>query len=172
MKFLTKTLVGDYNYSNRKHDRDCYKEVRINGRKYLKWGTATATTAVAFQYKVFDPSINRSEYIVLVGIARQHPGDTALSHEDGMEIASVNALTNPVMTLTFPTKMDAETIECFMANYIDSLPVVFVKTKEELDELGKDYTEFNRLQTKTDNYYTQYYLDLCKSFPKKYSVNK
>ena len=172
MDFLNKTLIGEYSYSDSNTDRTCMKRVYINGRKYFKTGTKTATTVVAFQYKVFNPSINRSEYVTVMGAARQHTGDTTIDKETGLEIAAEKALTSPVATFTFPTECSAETIHSLMEIYVDELPINFIKTEQELLLNGNDLTIYNRHTVKTskyNKYFTDYYKDLQKRNPQNYS---
>lgn len=172
MDFLNKTLIGEYSYSDANTDRSCIKSVYINGRKYFKTGTKTATTVVAFQYKVFNPSINRSEYVTVMGVARQHTGDTTIDKETGLEIAAENALMAPVAKFTFPVECSADTIHLLMQVYVEELPINFVKTEEELRLNGNDLTVYNRHTVKTskyNKYFTDYYKDLKKLNPQKYS---
>ena len=164
MDFLNKTLIGEYSFTDINKDRSYVKRVMIDGRKYFKTGIKTATTVVAFQYKVFNPSINRSEYITLMGVARQHPGDINVSLEEGYEIAATNAMITPVASFTFPTECSARTIRFMMQTYVDELPINFIQTQEELHKKGQDITRFNRAMNKNlinDKYYTNYYKDMC-----------
>ncbi len=165
MDFLTKTLIGEYSYTDVNKDRSSIKRVLINGRKYLKTGTKTATTLVAFQYKVFNPSINRSEYITLIGVARQHNGDTKVSLEEGYEIAATNAMVSPVVTLKFPVECSEYTITQIMRNYVNELPINFIKTKEELLQTNNDIISFSRSSesnSELGRYYLNYYKDMIK----------
>lgn len=164
MDFLNKTLIGEYSFTDVNKDRNYVKRVMIDGRKYFKTGTKTATTVVAFQYKVFNPSINRSEYITLMGVARQHSGDINVSLEEGYEIAATNALIKPVATFKFPSECSAQTIRFIMQAYVEELPVNFIQTQEELLKKGEDVYRFNRSmnKTNTDMYCTSYYKDMFK----------
>ena len=87
MDFLTKELVGVYSYTNMNEDRNDVKRVVIKGRTWLKTGTATATTVVSLLYRTYNPSVKHNEYIVLMGVARQNPGDINLDKNLGYEIA-------------------------------------------------------------------------------------
>jgi len=151
-----KELMSIYSYSNINDDRKCTKSVRINGRLYDKHGVDCATTAVALVYKVFDPSIKRSKFAVLVGIARQSPGDTVLIPEIGEEIATENAMINPVMMIEYSNKPNDDTIYNLVSSYIIGLPIQFVKTKEELQNSGRDINQYNRNIRKV-KYYDNYY---------------
>jgi hypothetical protein len=160
MDFENKTLVGEYSYTDANKDRNYSKCVLINGRKYIKLGVKTATTVVAFQYKVFNPSINRSEYVTLMGVARQHAGDAKISLEEGYEIAATNAMISPIATFKFPKKCSEYTIRHLMMCYVDELPVNFVKTKEELDENNVDFRMFERSLKSKDKDFIKYYNDV------------
>lgn len=164
MEFLTKTLIGEYSYTDANKDRNAVKRVMIDGRKYFKTGVRTATTVVAFQYKIFNPSINRSEYITLMGVARQHSGDTKVSLEEGYEIAAENAMISPVATYKFPTECPAKAIRILMELYVDCLPVNFVKTQAELTKSTDNISQYNRKNNynNNDTYYSNYYNDFKK----------
>jgi len=158
-----KELMSIYSYSNINDDRKCTKSVRINGRLYDKHGVDCATTAVALVYKVFDPSINRNKFAILVGIARQSPCDTVLTLEMGEEIATENAMINPIMELEYPYEPDENTIYCLIRSYILGLPIQFVKTKQEIEEEGRDISQYNRNIRKSE-YYDDYYKDFKNIF--------
>lgn len=162
LDWSTKTLVRKYYYSNINDDRECTKSVRINGRLYDKHGVDCATTLVALVYKVFDPSVKHNKTIVLVGIARQNPGDTVLDLDYGIEVATENAMIDPVMKVEYNDDINDNVVYCLLKSYILGLPVKFVKTKQELQEEGKDLNMFDR--KKTENYYNNYYNDFKKLF--------
>ena len=163
-----KEFVCEYTFSDTNKDRFYTKDVVINGRTYTKYGTATATTVVCLQYKITDPSTNRSEYLTLMGVARQNPGDNAVNEQLGYEIATENALMSPVATFVTPTEMSRCSAKAFVYNYIKALPVQFIKTRQELQNEGKDLSNYNRNTRKeTDNYFNKYYND-CKKIFKRY----
>lgn len=163
-----KEFVCEYTFSDVNKDRFYSKDVVINGRTYTKYGTATATTVVCLQYKITDPSTNHSEYLTLMGVARQNPGDVAIDERLGYEIATENALMSPVATFVTPTELSRYSAKVFMKNYIDSLPVNFIKTRQELQNDGKELSAYNRNTRKMpENYYIRYYND-CKNIFKRY----
>ena len=166
MDFVQKELVGIYYYTNIDENRDGVKSVRINGREYLKFGTVVATTAVALQYKVFNPSVKHSEYITLIGVARQNPGDITLDKELGYEMAIENALINPVMNVKYSNEKDENTINNLMKAYVAGLPESFIKTRKEIEANGNDVSRFNRNIRNDGNYYAEYYKDYKKIFRK------
>lgn len=144
MKYSTKELVGEYSYSNANENRELCKNVVINGRTYIKTGEFTATTVVAFQYKVWNPSVNHNEYVVLMGVARQNPGDVVLDKEMGLSIAAENAMIDPQAVLKFPVKLDEDYVLYMMQAYTEPYCDTFVKTKEELLLTNDSIKRFNR----------------------------
>lgn len=163
MDFLTKELIGVYSYTNMNEDRTNVKRVVIAGRTWLKTGTATATTVVSLLYKSYNPSVKRNEYIVLMGVARQNPGDVVLDKEHGYEVAMENALMSPVAIYNFEHEIDKDFIDSMMKNYVMSLPVRFIKTRQEL---GKDINNYDRNNRNKSDYYAQYYKEFKKIFRK------
>jgi hypothetical protein len=138
MNFLTKELVDSFVYSNIGSDREDSKSVVIKGRTYIKLGTVTATTIVANVYKVYDSSVKPNKYVALFGVARQHPCDVKVSREQGTEVAATNAQSHPIMQIEFDHQPNYFDLKPFMEAYINSLEVVFVKTKQELIAEGKE----------------------------------
>lgn len=163
MDFLTKELIGVYSYTNMNEDRTDVKRVVIAGRTWLKTGTATATTVVSLLYKSYNPSVKRNEYVVLMGVARQNPGDVVLDKEHGYEVAMENALMSPVAIYNFEHEIDKDFIDSMMKNYVMSLPVKFIKTRQEL---GKDINNYDRNNRNKSDYYAQYYKEFKKIFRK------
>lgn len=166
MDFSKKELVGIYYYTNVDENREGVKSVSINGREYLKFGTVVATTAVALQYKVFNPSVEHSEYITLIGVARQNPGDVILNKELGYEMAMENAMINPVMNVKYSRKNDETSIVKLMETYVAGLPESFIKTRQEIEACGNDVSRFNRNTRNDGDYYSEYYKEYKKIFKK------
>lgn len=157
-----KELVDIYYIDNNNEDRECVKTEIINGRTYDKYGTNTATTAAALLYKVEGPSNKPCKYALLVGVARQNPGDYVIDAATGREIATENAMINPVIVIEFPTNPGINVIYDIVDTYIESLPVKFVKTKQET---LMDIDRRSYIRTKAmNNYYTQYYNDFKHEF--------
>lgn len=164
--WLTKELINEWYWNNIDEDRSCIKSERINGRLYDKYGVDCATTAVGFEYKVFDPSINKYKYAILIGFARQNPGDTVLNKKTGYEIASENALINPSIMLVEDNEATEDFIYSIIDAYVLSLPIKFIKTKSELIKENKDLNIYNRGKNAND-YYSNYYCDFKKKFMNK-----
>lgn len=157
-----KELISSLNWTNANEDREACKDVVINGRTYTKYGTVTATTGVALQYKVYDPSVKQSKYIVLIGIAKQNPGDVCLDKELGYELATERAMISPVATISFDSEVDDITMELFIRTYVNALPIEFIKTSQELKAEGKDVNYYNRNNRCKNDYYNEYYKDFKK----------
>ena len=153
--WLDKELINIFYYSDVNEDRRTTKSVRINGRLYDKHGVDCAISAVALYYKVYDPSINHYKYVILIGIARQNPYDTNIDEETGFELATENAMINPVVTIEYNDNVKDDVIYSLIGSYVCGLPVQFVKTKTEIESEGKNVKDYNR---GIDNsYYDKYY---------------
>lgn len=165
LDWSNKFLVRKYHYSNLNDDRRCTKSVNINGRLYDKHGVDCATTAVALEYKVYDPSVKQFKVAILVGIARQNPGDSVVSLESGIEVATENAMINPVMKFEYNKRPNERVIRYLIASYVLGLPIQFIKTSSELKAEGKNMDKYTRTFNKGD-YYNEYYRDFKKLFLK------
>lgn len=162
LDWTKKKLVRKYHYTNAYDDRNCVKSVNINGRLYDKHGVDCATTAVALEYKVYDPSVKHFKTAILVGIARQNPGDFIINEETGIEIATTNAMINPIMTFEYPKRPSEKIIYYLLASYVLGLPIQFIKTAKELADEGKNLNDYARFLKQDD--YTAYYSDFKKIF--------
>lgn len=137
MNFLDKEFVHSFFISDYNADREDQKEVRINGRRYIKFGTRTAICVVANLYKLTTPSNNQFRYVALLGLSRQHPCDSKINKEQGIEIAAENANTNPVGMLYFDHEVTYYEIKDIMMSYANTFEKQFVKTHAELVAEGK-----------------------------------
>lgn len=174
LDWLRKEIINEYHYSNINDDRNYFKPVRINGRLYDKYGTICATTVAAFEYKVPVQGVKQFKYVILVGVARQNPGDSFISEKEGIDIAEENAINNPVMRIEYDESPNEENIYLLLKSYVDSLPMKFIYTKDELIKLGKDIKKYNRKSNMKDmEYYHNYYIDFCDKFKNiKYNIIK
>lgn len=164
MDFSQKEIIGIYHYTDVNDNREDAKSVSINGREYLKFGNYTATTVAAIQYKVFNPSVGHSEYITLMGVARQNPGDITLNEELGYELATENAMVNPAAVFKYAKECSEDTIYSLMESYVNGLPKVFIKTRQEILANGNDLSRFNRNTRNDGDYYSEYYKEYKKHF--------
>ena len=159
--FLTKNLVRTFDWNDLNQNRSIFGEVCINGRKYLKTGVATATTVVGNLYLVYDRSVKHNKYVLLVGIARQHPNDLHIKRNEGIEIANLKSLDTPVMQIEFDHEVTWDEFEELAEWYVEHQTPRFLKTSEEIKQSRKN----NNL-----NYSTKYPQD-DEAF-KLYSTNK
>ena len=136
MDFLDKERVRTFDYTDYNSDRSDTMEERINGRFYIKFGTRTATTVVGVLYKDNNPGDEQvKKYTLLVGISRQHPCDVRIDKEQGIELAHVAALTDPVMKIDLYDDIDFYKFKDIARAYCSTLPVEFIKTKQEIINL-------------------------------------
>lgn len=149
MDFLTKELVDTIHYSDVKKDRYHTRKIVINGRPYIKIGNRTATSVIVLLYKVFNPSVEHSEYLALMGVARQNPKDKNITVEEGYEVAYENALISPVATVKYINKPSKIDILNLIDAYYNTLPQEFEYTQKELLKMGEHVSKYD--------YYDEYY---------------
>ena len=145
--FLTKNLVRTFDWDNLGRDYSISEEVCINGRKYLKTGVTTATTVVGNLYLVYDQSVKHNKYVLLVGIARQHPNDLRIKRNEGIEIANLKSLDTPVMQIEFDHEITWYEFKELAEWYVEYQTPRFLKTREEIKQ---------SLKNKNLNYFSKY----------------
>ena len=101
------------------------------GRTYNKIGQETASTVVGNIYKIFDPSLKLNKYLMIVGVARQHPNDNVAKRDIGVEIASENAMMSPKATIEFDRLISLDEFKEFAKMYISTFNTEFVRTADE-----------------------------------------
>lgn len=159
LDLLRKELVDECWYSTINENRKSIKRERINGRLYEKHGVECAITLYALKYKVPVQSNEQFKYVVLIGLAKQHPCDTIISLEEGIEIAKTNAMISPCFNMTFDNDVDMDSIKMIMRSYyIYNIPSQFVKTTQEIIAQNKDKNNYNRIP-KNEKCYDDYYRD-------------
>lgn len=136
--FLTKKLIRTFDWDNLSKNRSITEEVCINGRKYFKTGVTTATTVVGNLYLVYDRSVKRNKYILLVGIARQHPNELRIKRNEGVEIANLKSLDTPTMQIEFDHEVTWDEFKELAEWYVDYQTPKFLKTSEEIKESHKN----------------------------------
>ncbi len=136
--FLNKNLVRTFNWDDLCQNRSISEEVFINGRKYLKTGVATATTIVGNLYLVYDQSVKHNKYVLLVGIARQHPDDLQVKRSEGIEIANLKSLDTPVMQIEFDHEVIWDEFKELAEWYVAYQQPRFIQTSEEIDQRRKN----------------------------------
>lgn len=132
--FLTKELIRTFNWDNLGQNRSIAKEVCINGRKYYKTGIATSTTIVGNLYLVYDQSVKHKKYVLLVGIARQHPNDLQVKRNEGIEIANLKSLDTPVMQIEFDHEISWYEFKELAEWYAEHQEQKFLRTNEEIKQ--------------------------------------
>lgn len=155
--FLFKELVNTFAYTTATQDRDVYTDVSINGRKYAKYGTLQAVTFVGNLYKVGEksqgywpmdgdhPEVKGHEkYVLFIGMSKQHPYDTKLNKQLGYEVAMENALTNPSIMIEVQGKFNYNRFKNIVENYLSTMRLEFIKTRQEIIAEGKNPKNFNR----------------------------
>ena len=136
--FLNKNLVRTFNWDDLCQNRSISEEVFINGRKYLKTGVTTATTIVGNLYLVYDQSVKHNKYVLLVGIARQHPDDLQVKRSEGIEIANLKSLDTPVMQIEFDHEVTWDEFKELAEWYVVYQQPRFIQTSEEIDQRRKN----------------------------------
>ena len=136
--FLTKNLVRTFDWNNLGQNRSISEEVCINGRKYLKTGVITSTTVVGNLYLVYDQSVKHNKYVLLVGIARQHPDDLQVKRSEGIEIANLKSLDTPVMQIEFDHEVTWDEFKELAEWYVVYQQPRFIQTSEEIDQRNKN----------------------------------
>ena len=136
--FLNKNLVRTFNWDDLCQNRSISEEVFINGREYLKTGVATATTIVGNLYLVYDQSVKHNKYVLLVGIARQHPDDLQVKRSEGIEIANIKSLDTPVMQIEFDHEVTWDEFKELAEWYVAYQQPRFIQTSEEIDQRRKN----------------------------------
>ena len=132
--FLTKNLVRTFDWNDLNQNRSILGEVCINGRKYLKTGVTTATTVVGNLYLVEDRSVKQNKYVLLVGIARQHPKELNVKRSEGVEFANLKALNSPVMQIEFDHEVTWDEFKELADWYVAWQTPKMLKTNEELKQ--------------------------------------
>lgn len=138
MDYLSKELIRTYSFSTRQYGADyTAKEFKFNGRTYMKYGELQEVTFVGNLYKVFDPSINRNKYMLMIGLAKQHPCDLSTSREEGLDIANTHAHENPSIVMEVQKTFDDEMFLQFCCTYASMMRRAFIKTRQEIAEMKK-----------------------------------
>ena len=149
--FLNKNLVRTFDWNDLSQNRSISEEVCINGRKYLKTGVTTATTVVGNLYLVYDQSVKRNKYVLLVGIARQHPNDLQVKRNEGIEIANLKSLDTPVMQIEFDHEITWEEFKELVEWYVEYQNVKLLRTSKEIKQMHKNKKENGSKLYCTDN---------------------
>lgn len=148
MDFLTKDLVKTFSYSTANNYRNYEKQMVVNGRTYYKIGQLQAVTMVGNLYKCYDPNVESFKYMLMVGVAKQHPRDLKITKQEGLEIANEKAYSCPSIVMEVPSDFTKEQFQMFADCYVEFAMIKhlqLVKTNKELlnDEIEKNISAMN-----------------------------
>lgn len=131
MKFTNKEFVKSFEWCDLPAVREHFTSERINGRVYVKCGRHTATTFVGNLYKLCTPSNEPNKYVLLVGIAKQHPDDINPKKSVGVELAAYRSYAEPdiILYLDDPIKQQEFNMICDTVRLIS--PKQFIRTEAE-----------------------------------------
>ena len=130
---MRKDLIRTFSYTNMNDYRGMETKVVVNGRTYVKLGQAQAVTMVGNLYKCWDPSVESYKYMLMVGVAKQHPCDLKITKQEGYAIANENAYASPSIVMEVTKDFDKEKFIYTAMCYIELMHLSFVKTKKEID---------------------------------------
>lgn len=135
--YLNKEEVNTLFYSTISEDRTAIKDVCIDGRWWSKYGTEQAITFVGKLYKLKNFETNLNEYVLHIGMSKQHPDDRHINKGIAMEVAVENALIDPFAVI----KLDNSNFTNFdfkrLVNvYLSTMNLKFVRTKEESEKIA------------------------------------
>lgn len=131
MDYLSKELVGSYDWSDFNEERSATCPEIIKGRTYIKTGKYCSTAFVGDVYDMHLPSDEQFKYIMFIGMSRQHPNEHTASRTEGIEVASINAKMEPVATIKFITYPTYQQFKNIVEGYLASIPTQFIRTREE-----------------------------------------
>lgn len=132
MDFLTKDLVRTFSYTTMNECRGIERQMVVNGRTYVKFGQAQAVTLVGNLYKCWDPIVESYKYMLMVGVAKQHPCDLNITKREGYAIANENAHISPSMIVEVNKDFNKEKFQFLSMCYIETMHLNMVKTKQEI----------------------------------------
>lgn len=150
--FLFKELVNTFDYTTANKERGVWKDVSINGRNYITYGTLQAVTFVGnvYQIKGGEGHIKgeypetQNKYVLVVGLARQHPCEVKITKEEGLEMATINAMNDPAIIMEVPKNFNYRSFVHIVESYIHTMNLKMLKTKSEIEASGDDPKKYNR----------------------------
>lgn len=129
--FLTKKEINTFVYSNIKEERYDLKPLQIDGRWYHKFGVKQAVCFFGILYEVENTNTGIKEYILHIGMSKQHPNDSFINKQLSTEIAHENALLNPFTEMKVSKNFKYHNFKYMMKEYLNTMDLKFIKTKEE-----------------------------------------
>ncbi|MCH5166962.1 MAG: hypothetical protein J1F35_03630 [Erysipelotrichales bacterium] len=145
-----KKFVCSYDYSDFNQAREHLTKEIIEGRPYIKLGRYCATTFVGDVYKQ-DVEDGSFKYIMLIGISRQHPNERQGTREKGVEVAAMNAKFCPIMEMKFASVPNFNHFKNIVENYLDTLPLQYIRTKQESEKININNLVENYLENQNIN---------------------
>lgn len=133
MDFLRKDLIRTFSYTNINEYRCMEKQVVVNGRTYVKLGQSQAVTMVGNLYKCWDPIVKSYKYVLMVGVAKQHPRDLKITKQEGYSIANEKAYASPSIVMEVTKDFGKEQFKYLAMCYGEILPLEMVKTSKEIE---------------------------------------
>lgn len=133
--YLNKEEVNTLFYSTISTDRLASKVVCIDGRWWEKYGTEQAVSFVGKVYKLKNLETNLSEYVLHIGMSKQHPNDRHIDKKLAIEVAVENALINPFAVLELDGPINNYAFKRIVNAYLSTMELKFVRTKEEVEKL-------------------------------------
>jgi hypothetical protein len=109
------------------------KQVVVNGRTYVKLGQSQAVTMVGNLYKCWDPIVKSYKYVLMVGVAKQHPRDLKITKQEGYSIANEKAYASPSIVMEVTKDFGKEQFKYLAMCYGEILPLEMVKTSKEIE---------------------------------------
>jgi hypothetical protein len=132
MDFLRKDLVRTFAYTTMNEYRGMERQVVVNGRTYVKLGQAQAVTLVGNLYKCWDPIVESYKYMLMVGVAKQHPCDLKITKQEGYAVANEHAYVSPAIVMEVDKDFNKEKFNLLAMCYIEMMHLNFVKTPKEI----------------------------------------
>lgn len=147
--YLTKEEVKTLLFSTISQDRLGSKYECIDGRWYEKYGTYQAVTFVGKIFKVKNLETNMSEYVLHIGMSKQHPNDVHVNKKLAIEVAVENTLMDPFAVINIENpNINNFMFKNLVSVYYETMDIKFVRTRQEIEKLAID--KWNDLYEKMD----------------------
>lgn len=99
LDFLNKEELDTFVWSSADLNRYSCRDTMYLGRYYTKWGDEQIVTFFGIKYAVKNTLTNRTEYVIMVGMSKQHPEDIHHNKKAAIENARINALIDPFLVM-------------------------------------------------------------------------
>ena len=134
--YLNKEEVKSFLYTTASENRQGFKFECINGRQYKKYGTYQAVTFAGKVYRVLNKETGIPEYVLHIGLSKQHPDERHVNKQMGAELAVENCLIDPFAVITLEkNKITFSDFMAIVSIYLDNMDLKFIRTKEEKNML-------------------------------------